>query len=175
MLAAGTVAAFTAYVPLGDLLGVDVEIDGVAAVAGWARRALHVIGGIERLPPIGTLGHEIGPPDFGGDVPLRGLREIVVTNFGEVTLLPDAAVDESDIFLGEFGDFVGGEIRDDRVGMYARVADHVGHRSLLPVGIDFFVAFFAFLRTDVAGGDCGLLLLGGFLGRRLAEVADDED
>src|SRR5271154_5464581 len=99
MLAAGAVAAFAAYVPLGDLLGVDVEVDGMAAVAGRGCRALHVIGGIERLPPVGTLGDKIGPPDFGGDVPLRGFREVVVANFREVTLLPDASVDESDILL----------------------------------------------------------------------------
>ncbi len=110
-----------------------------------------------------------------GDVPLGGLREIVVANFREVALLPKAAIDERDVVFCEFGELVGGEVGDDRVGMFARVADYVGHGSFFPVGVDFGVALFAFLRADVVGGDCGLLLLGNFGRSWVTKVANYED
>ena len=103
MLAAGAVAFFAADVPFGDLLCFYVVIDGVAAVAGGAGGALHVVGRIEGLPPIGALGDHIGPPDFVGDVPLCGFGEIVVADFFEVALLPNASVNESDVVFREFG------------------------------------------------------------------------
>ena len=59
-------------------------------------------------------------------------REIVVDHFGEITLLPDASVDEGNLVFGEFGNRVSGEIGNDGVGMLARVANYVGHRSLFP-------------------------------------------
>src|SRR4029077_6464855 len=121
VLAAGAVATFAADVPLGDFFGVDVVADGVAAIAGGAGGALHVVGRIERHPPIGAVGDEIGAPDFVGDIPLRGFRKIVVADFGEVTLLPHAAVDEGDLVFGELGDFVGGEVGDDDVGRFAGI------------------------------------------------------
>src|SRR6267378_6590050 len=76
VLAAGTVAAFAANVPLDDLFGVDVVVDGMAAIAGGAGGSLHVVGRVERHPPIGSVGNKIGSPDVVGDVPLRGKREI---------------------------------------------------------------------------------------------------
>src|SRR5258708_40065249 len=72
VLASWTVAALAAHVPLDDLLGMDVVVDGMAAIAGGAGRPLHVVGRIERHPPIGSAGDEIGAPDAGGDGPLRG-------------------------------------------------------------------------------------------------------
>src|SRR5215467_7731661 len=91
---AGTVAFFAADVPFGDLFCFDVVVDGVASVAGWARRALYVVGRVERLPPIGSRLDEIWQPFLVGDVPLRAFGEIIVADFFEVALLPDAAVDE---------------------------------------------------------------------------------
>ncbi len=52
VLAARTVAALAAHVPLGDLLGVDVVANGMAAVARGAGRPLHVVGRIKLRPPI---------------------------------------------------------------------------------------------------------------------------
>jgi hypothetical protein len=43
MLAAGAVATFAANIPLCDLPGVDVVVDGMAAVAGGPGGALHVV------------------------------------------------------------------------------------------------------------------------------------
>jgi hypothetical protein len=43
MLAAGTVAVFTADIPFRDLLGVDVIVDGMAAVAGRSGGSLDVV------------------------------------------------------------------------------------------------------------------------------------
>ena len=49
---AGSVALFTANIPFRDGLGLDVLVDGVAAVAKRPCRALHVISRIERHPPV---------------------------------------------------------------------------------------------------------------------------
>ena len=126
--------------------------------------APHVIGWIERLPPVGTLGDKIGSPDFSGDVPLRWFREVVVANFCEVTLLPDASVNESDIGLGKFRELVGGEVGDDRVAGCSR-----GSRTTLPSEScssehKFLRGIFSHLREPTKlAGDCGPLL-GGFPG-----------
>src|ERR1700730_3572311 len=175
MLAARTVAAFADDIPLGNLFCVDVVVDRVAAVAGGDGGALKIIRGVERGPPARTVGYEVGTPEVVGDVPLGGLWVIVVADFGEVTLLPETAVNQSDVVFGELGDFVGGEVRDDRVGMFARVADYVGHGGLFPVGINLGVTFFTFWGANVVGGGCDLLLLNDFLGRRLAKIANEQD
>src|SRR6185437_3432904 len=62
--AAGSVALFTADVPLGDLMGVDVVVDGVAAVAERAGGALHVGVGVEGGPPVGAFFGVVGKPFF---------------------------------------------------------------------------------------------------------------
>jgi len=46
--------------------------------------------------------------------------------------------------------------------------------GVLPVGVELGVAFLTFLRPDIVSGDCGFLMLGGFLGRWLTEIADEE-
>ena len=60
VLATRAMAAFAAYVPFGDLFGLDVVVDRVAPVAGRTGRALHVVGRIKRRPPIGSGLDEIG-------------------------------------------------------------------------------------------------------------------
>ena len=105
--AAGAVALFAADVPLGDLVGVDVVVDGVAAVAERAGGALHVGVGVEGRPPVGALLDVIGEPAFFCDVPLRGEDEVVVADFGEVALLVAAAVDEGDLVEREGDERVG--------------------------------------------------------------------
>src|SRR6266403_3281581 len=147
VLAAGAVAAFAADVPLGDFFGVDIVADGVAAVTGGAGGPLHVVGRIERHPPVSAVGNEIGAPDFVDDVPLRGFGVIIIANFGEVTLLPEAAVDEGYLILRELGDFVCGEIGNDDVGGFARIANDVGHGRFPPVLVDLRVALFARSRA----------------------------
>src|ERR1700757_1705823 len=151
VFAAGAVAAFAADVPLGDFFGVDVVADGVAAIAGGAGGGLHVVGGRERHPPIGAVGNEIGAPDFVDDIPLRAFRKIVVADFREVALLPDAAVDERNLVPGELSDFVGGEIGDDDVRRFAGIADDVGHGRFAPVLVDLRVALLAGSGAGVVG------------------------
>ena len=166
VLAAGAVATFAADVPLGDLFCVDVVADGMAAIAGGAGGPLHVVGGIECGPPVGAVGNEIGPPDFVGDIPLRGLRVIVVADFCEVALLPHAAVDEGDLVLGELGDFVCRKVGDDDVRGVARIANDVGHRSFAPVLVDLRVAFLAGGRAGEVSRAYGRgLLCALFLGQ----------
>src|SRR5258708_39728751 len=94
MLASRPVAPFAAYVPLRHLFRVDVVIDGVAAVACRTRGPLHIVWRIKRRPPVGPICHEIRPPNMVRDIPLRWLRKIVVSPFREVTLLPNAAVNQ---------------------------------------------------------------------------------
>src|SRR5579862_607466 len=94
MLAAGSVAALAADVPFGHLLRLDVVIDRVAAVAQGAGRALHVVVGVERGPPVSPLRDLIRTPGTVADIPLHRQRKIVVADLREVALLPQAAVDE---------------------------------------------------------------------------------
>src|SRR4030081_3931792 len=99
MLAAGTVATFAADIPLQDLFGANVVVDGVATVARGAGGTLHVVWRIERFPPIRSFGHKVGTPDVVGHVPLRRLRKVVIADLGEVALLPEAAVDQRYLVL----------------------------------------------------------------------------
>src|SRR6266404_6141791 len=92
VLASRPVAPFATYVPLRYLFGVDVVIDGVAAVACRTRGPLHIVRRIKRRPPVGPIRHEIWPPNPVGDIPLRRLRKIIIAPFREVTLFPNAAV-----------------------------------------------------------------------------------
>src|SRR6266436_9196677 len=155
VLAPWAVALLATYVPLRYFLGLNVVVHRVATVAcrpGWA---LHVVGRIKRLPPIGALRNEIRLPYVVGHVPLRGLRKIIVADFCKVALLPDAAIDQRNILFREFlADIVRGEIGNDGFGMLAGIADHVGHRSSFPVVVDLLVAFPASLRTNIVRGLC---------------------
>src|SRR5260221_10528864 len=94
MLASRPVAPFAAYVPLRHLFGVDVVIDGVAAIACRTRRPLHIVRWIKRRPPVGPIRHEIRAPNPVGDVPLRWLRKIIISSLREITLFPNAAVNQ---------------------------------------------------------------------------------
>src|SRR5580693_4577278 len=85
VLAARPVALFAAHVPLCHLFGLDVVVDGVAPVAGRARRALHIVRRIVWFPPVSSLGNEIRPPNSMGNIPLRGLGKVIVSSFREVT------------------------------------------------------------------------------------------
>src|SRR5271169_6861148 len=102
VLAARAMTALTAYVPLGNLFAVDVVADRMATVAGWSGRALHVVCGIERRPPVptGRRNHIRTPLAFPDD-PLRRQREIIIANPGEIALLPETAVDERHLAPGE--------------------------------------------------------------------------
>src|SRR5271156_312391 len=82
VFAAWTVTAFAAYVPLGDLFGVNVITDGVAAVAGRSGRTLHVVGWVVRSPPIcSSVWYVVGPPCFIADVPLSRKWIVVISYF----------------------------------------------------------------------------------------------
>src|SRR5580692_460598 len=149
VFAARSVASLAAYVPLRNLLRMDVIADGVAAIAGRAGRTLHVVVGVEGCPPVSPLSHFVRTPGSVGNVPLRGKREVIVANFSEVALLPKAAVDEGNLVFRELCDSVCGQVRSDGLGMLARVAYYVRHRRLLPARVDLLMAFFAALRTGV--------------------------
>ena len=152
VIAAGSVAALAADVPFGDGLGLDVVVHRMAAIAQRAGGALHVVGGVEGHPPIGVIGDEIGAPDLMRDVPLRAQRKIIVADFREVALLPDAAVDQRDVFFLELDQRVGlGEVGQDGFGMLLGIAHHVRHGGFLPARVDGGVAGFAGGGTDVSG------------------------
>ena len=150
VLAAWTVAAFATDVPLGDLFGVAVITDGVAAVAGRSGRTLHVVGWIVRSPPVCSgVWYVIGSPCFIADVPLGGEWIVVISYFGEVALLPLAAIDKCNLVLGKPCDGIGAEIRDDCIWVLTRIAHDVRHGCLLPAVIDVLVAFLTGLRANV--------------------------
>ena len=155
VLAPGTVATFAAYIPLRHLLGLDVVADGVTAVAGGTGGPLHIVRGIERRPPVGSIGDEIWSPNAVGDIPLGWFGKIIIAALGEITLLPNAAVDQGDLVFRESGDGVGGEIGNDGVGKFARIANDIGHRSFSPAFVELRVTLFAGFGADVMRGTCG--------------------
>src|SRR5215469_12349678 len=102
VLAAWAVAAFAAHIPLSHLLGVNVIGNRVAPVAERARWPLHVVGRIEGSPPVASARrYLVFTPFLVYDFPLDGQREIVIADFREVPLLPEAPVNESNLIFGE--------------------------------------------------------------------------
>jgi len=97
VFAAGTMTSLASHVPLRDAVIADIEIYGMAAVTKRAGWPLHIVGWIKRSPPVAIIRNEVSPLDMIRDVPLRWLWIIVVTDFAEVTLLPDGSVNEPDI------------------------------------------------------------------------------
>src|SRR5450759_4454113 len=98
---AGSVALFTADIPFRHGLGLNVVVDGMAAITERPRRALHVIGWVIANPPVRMWCNHVRPPDLMRDVPLRAERIIIIASFREVPLFPLAAVDEGDIVFCE--------------------------------------------------------------------------
>src|SRR5437879_12787935 len=101
----------------------NVVVDGVAAIAGGTGGTLHIVRRIERFPPIRSFGYKVGTPNVVGDIPLRRLWKIVIADFCEVTLLPEAPVDERYLVLRELGEWICGELGNDGLGMLAGIAD----------------------------------------------------
>ena len=106
MRGARTVAFLAPDIPFGHGLGADVVIHRMATVAERTCRTFEIVGRIESRPPVRTCLDDIWPPDLVGDVPLHGKRKIVVSDFLEIALLPDASVDEGDIVLGKRENYV---------------------------------------------------------------------
>src|ERR1700723_2602042 len=101
MFAARAVTLLAAPIPFSDFFCLDVVIDGVASIARWSSGPLHVVGRIEWLPPIRSLRNHVRPPNLVSHIPLCAFGIIVVADLLEVTLLPDAAVDEGDVVFRE--------------------------------------------------------------------------
>src|SRR5260370_9417566 len=143
--AAMTVATCATDVPLDDLFGVNVVVEGVAGITGRGGGALHVVGRIKGFPPVRSFGYKVGTPNAVGNVPLRGFWKIVIADFCEVALLPDSPVDELHLVLRKFSEGICGEIGNYGLGMLAGFADHVGHARLLQSIVDLLVGFLASL------------------------------
>ena len=151
-------APFAADVPFGDLFGVNVVADGVAAVARWAGRALHVVRRVQRRPPVPGIADEVFTPFSRTDFPLNGQREVVVADLGEVPLFPEAAVYERHLLRLEREYRVRGQVGEERRRRLSRIADDVGHRRLLPAAILVSVTSLASPRADVVCGRSGFHL-----------------
>src|SRR5262245_15235525 len=54
VIAPGPMAAFTPDVPLLDVFGCDVVVDGMTTITQRSRRSLRVVGWIESNPPVGV-------------------------------------------------------------------------------------------------------------------------
>src|SRR5579863_8067555 len=101
MLTGWTVAFFTADVPFGHRLLLNVVVDRMTSIAQGTSRTLHIVRRVERSPPVGPVFDEIGPPDLVPYIPLRREDEIIITDFLEVALLPLAPVNKGNILLFE--------------------------------------------------------------------------
>src|SRR5579864_6554593 len=104
VLTARPVTALAADIPFGDLLGVNVVVHRMAAIARRAGGALHVVRRIERFPPVSSRRYKIRTPYTMSNVPLRRLGKIIVANFGEVPLFPNAAVNQSNLGLSKLAE-----------------------------------------------------------------------
>ena len=150
---AGAVTTFAAYVPFGDLLAMNVIAHGVTSIAGWTGWALHVVVGIVLRPPVGAgRRHFVRFPLPGSDNPLRRQWKVIVTDFGEVALLPDATVNEGDLIFAELRNFIGSQVGKDGVRMFVRITDDICHRGFLPALVDIGMAFRASLRANIVRG-----------------------
>src|SRR5260370_185542 len=83
---------------------------------------------------------------------------IIIADFGEVALLPDAAVHQPHILARECVDVIGAQVWKYRFGMLARITHHVGHRSLLPPCINIGMAGLAGARAHVTSRELRLIL-----------------
>ena len=152
MLVTWPVAPFTAHVPLRYSFGFYVEVDGMTTVTQWAGRPLHVVWGIERRPPVGSILYEVGTPNLICDIPLNRKYEVVIAHLLEVALLPFASVHECNLVFGELYERIRPrEIGQDGIGMLFWIADDVRHSGLLPTLVDLRVTGLASGRTDVCG------------------------
>ena len=148
--AAWAVALFAPDIPLRDLLGVNVIVDGVAAVAGWSGGAIEIRGPVEGDPPVCASFHVIREPLLLRNIPLRGQWEVIVAAFCEVALLETAAIDESDIIDRKGANGIGmREVADDGVWTLTRVEEDVGHPAFLPAVVLGQMACFAGFGADV--------------------------
>src|SRR5260370_34699867 len=66
-----TVATLATDVPLDELLGVNVVVDGVAAITGTTGGALPVAGRVQGVPPVRSFGYKVGTRKAVGNLPLR--------------------------------------------------------------------------------------------------------
>lgn len=87
--------------PYGSSPTEIVVVDRVAAIARGSGRTLEVVGRVKTGPPICAALYKIRTPDLIRDVPLRGLRKIVIAYFLEIPLLPFASVNEGKFLFGE--------------------------------------------------------------------------
>src|SRR6476620_3695066 len=134
VVAARAVTLLAADIPLGNLFRVDIVRDGVAPVAGWAGRALHIVWRIKWCPPIGAGRDEVGAPDMIGNVPLRGFGIVVVADLGEVALFPHTAVHQRDLSLVNLA-----KLFFERSGRMASGCV-AGSRTTLAIGVAFLRA-----------------------------------
>lgn len=156
MIAARAVAFLTAHVPLRHLLGRDLVVRRVTAVAGWTCRPLHLIRRIELSPPIRARFDVVLPPDLVQNVPLRRVHEVVVADLREVALLPLASVGEDDVILAERDQRIGRlEVAHDDFWVLLDVHEDVRHQRLSPALVDLGMTALARLRPDERAFVCG--------------------
>ena len=79
-------------------------------------------------PPVGAVANIVAAKYSRLHIPLHRENEIVVADFGEVPLLPFAAIGEGDVFFLESDERIRlGEITEDRFWSYFDVLKDIGH------------------------------------------------
>lgn len=99
MLVSGTVALFAADIPLCHGLRLNIEVDRMTAVAERACGAGEIVTCIEFHPPV--VFYDVGLPPLVSHIPLHGKGIVVVADFLEVALLPNAPIDKGHIVDGK--------------------------------------------------------------------------
>ena len=129
--ASRAVTFFASHIPLGDLLGLDIVVDGVATIAKRTCGSFKIAVWIMGSPPVCSFLNMVGKPFLLLDVPLRREHIVIVAAACEVALFPTAAIDESNIFQLKGANRVWmGKVAEDCFRVLCWVADHIGHAGM---------------------------------------------
>src|SRR5579871_1172470 len=139
VFASWTMAFFAADIPLRHLLCLDVVSDGVAPIAEGPRRSSFVVRRVVFHPPVCVCGNQIRFPGFVDYVPLRAEREVIVADFLEIALLPDAAVNERNLKQRYFE-----KVGDDYFPLGAQwdIVNKAWKPYLVPANADWWVKYY---------------------------------
>src|SRR5581483_11364327 len=144
VFASGAVAFFAAHIPLRHPFSSYVVVDRVTAIAKRSGGPFHVVGRVQRRPPIGAIFHEIWPPDLMCDVPLFRQNKVIIADFLEIALFPSAPVNEGDVVFREMNLCRRlREIGKYGVRVFLWVAYDIRHSGLFPAFVDLWMACLA--------------------------------
>ena len=149
MQAPWPMALFTSHIPLRHRVGLHVVVHGMTPITRRPRRPVKVRRPIERHPPVRPTLHVIRQPFLLRHIPLRRQRIVVIPTFRKKSLLPPAPIHKCNLIEPKGHHWIGMQkIRQHRLRMFLRIANHIRHPRLLPSVVRRRVTTLATLRPD---------------------------